>query len=276
MLLSDVLDYYALARPIKPNSRYQMGRTIGVFAEFLDHPAACSDLLPEVVSAWIRWLEPTYSQVSVSGHRGKLLCVWRFAHRRGWAAPVDDVRRAPRPEPMPEAWELGDVQKLLSACDVVRRAVRGVWLPDYFRALILAAYESGLRRSDLWRLARDTIHQDGSIVVRQHKTGSPHVARIQPSTAAAVLALPGAFPLAWPGVSPREFYAHWGDVLLVAGVAPGALQKLRRTGATYIAKEHGTEAAASFLGHRSAGMHRFYIDRRIADPPPRMPPRLTG
>jgi integrase len=274
MLLSAVLDAYALHRSIRPDSLYQLSRTAAIFGEHLERPATAQDLTPDVVSGWIRWMEDgRYAKRSISGHRGNLLTVWRFASRRKWSGPVDDVRPAPRPEPMPEAWTLDEVRRLIAACDEIRQTIRGIWMPDYLSALIRAAYQSCLRRSDLWRLPRERIHADGSLMIRQHKTSRPVVRWVEPETAADILRLPGALPLAWPG-NPRGFYDVMETLCRLAGVRRGALQQLRRTGATWIAVEGGIEAAREALGHGTEGMWKHYVDRRIAAPKKRLPPRV--
>ena len=75
------------------------------------------------------------------------------------------------------------------------------------------------------------------------------------------------FPLAWP----RGFYDVMESLCRLAGVRRGALQQLRRTGATWIAVEGGVEAARDALGHATGDMWRAYVDRRIAAPKRRLP-----
>ncbi len=275
MQLSTLIDTYGLHRRIAPNSLYQMDRSGRLFEQYLQRPADTTDFVAATVSAWVRWMQAgEWAAATVAGHRARLLILWRWAHGRGWAGPLGEVRAAPRPEPMPEAWTLDEVRQLLGAVDQVTVTVRGRWMPAYLRALVLAAYESGLRRGDLWSLDRDSIYPDGTIQIRQHKTGRVHVPRLTVRTAELVLAEPGQHPLAWPG-NPREFYTVWGRVLAVACVRPGALHRLRKTGATYVAVSDGLDAAREFLGHRTPEMVFHYVDRRIASPPPRLPPAVA-
>ena len=275
MQLSELIDTYGLHRNLAQNSLYQMDRSGRLFEEFLNRHATTADLEPAAVSAWVRWMQAgEWAAATVAGHRARLLILWRWAYGRGWAGPLGEVRAARRPEPMPEAWTLDEVRLLLGATDQVAVSVRGRWMPTYLRALVLAAYESGLRRGDLWSLDRESIYPDGTIQLRQHKTGHVHVPRLSDGTARLVLAEPGRFPLAWPA-NPREFYTVWGRVLAIAGVRPGALHRLRKTGATYIAVSDGLDAAREFLGHRTPEMVFHYVDRRIASPPQRLPPRIA-
>ena len=86
MLLSAVLDAYSLYRPIRANSLYQYTRSAGVLGDWLGRPASTEDLVPDVISGWVRWMEDRYSQASRAGHRAKVLVIWRFAAKRQWSA----------------------------------------------------------------------------------------------------------------------------------------------------------------------------------------------
>ena len=276
MLLSDVFASYLLLHPLRQGSAYQLNRSYRLFGERLARVPTTEDLTAETVSAWVAWLQASdrYSPATVHGHRGRLLILWRFAHRKGWAGPVDEVRAAPRPDPMPEAWTLDELRSILDAIERIDVVIGTVPMRLYLRALVQAAYETGLRRSDLWAIRQDAIRDDGTIMLRQSKTGRVHAPQLSIGTTALVRQLPGAHPLAWPG-RPRKFYQVWGRVLHLAGVPPGCLHRIRRTSATYVARDHGDDAARHFLGHRTPEMLRHYVDRRIAQPPQRLPPRIA-
>jgi integrase len=259
--LTDVLTDYLAVRKVGEASAYQLRRTLALF------PGKTTTELDDIfVSRWLAELENTHAAWTCSGHRTRLLCIWRFAAKRGLCGPPGEVRRETPPEPMPEVWTLQEMQQLLAACVVS---------PDgfYFQPLILAGYETGLRRSDLWGLHRSQIAPDGLVTLRQHKTGQPHEPRMRPETAANVLALPGEHPLSspWP---PRDFYRRFKRLRKQAGVSDGALQQLRRTGATEVARQEGIAGASAFLGHRSPQMWRHYV-ARSAIAKPHMPPRVA-
>lgn len=270
MTLNDLLDVLLTIRRVSPAAAVLYWRTLTMFGEYLNRPPELHDLNDETVSRWIAHLEASLSQWTIAGHRTRILALWRFAARRDPEMPLPrEVRRAPPPEPMPEAWTTDEVQRLLVACKKVSEG------KAYFRALILCGYESGLRRGDLVRLERSQISQDGTIARRMRKTSQPHYVRVQASTAALVLSLPGLCPLAIPWGS-KKYTRLWQELRKLAGVSEGGLQKLRRTGATYVARDYGIDAARDFLGHRTPSMVAHYVDRRIASPQIKQPPRLTG
>ena len=266
--VDSIADQYRTIRPLSAGAAYLMRRTVTLFSEWLGRAATVEDFDDLTVSRWLESLETSHAAWTRVGHRVRLMGLWRFAARRGLCGPPGEVRRAPAPEPMPEAWTLEQVARLLAACESL-----GEEESRYMRALIAAAYESGLRRGDLWRLDREQIRPDGIISLRQHKTNQPHIVAIRPQTAAEVLSLPGQRPLRRPWGT-RRYTAVWAKLRSEAGIPTGACQQLRRTGATWIAARHGEDAARSWLGHRSADMIRHYVDRRVSQPTPWLPPTI--
>ena len=264
--LTQIIDTYSILRPISPGRRYNLAYSVGLFSRWLGRQANTNDLLDTTVSGWIQSVESDYAKASVRHHRATLKTLWIFAHRRGLAGPVGEIRPAPLPEPDPQVWTLTELHRLLAEC---HRLDCG----DYFHALLLFAYESGLRKSDCWTIAREQIRPDGLVSLRQHKTARVHVCRVRPETASEVLRLDGQTPLAWPR-APVTFYRRFRRLRKLAGVASGALQQLRRTGATEVARADGEAAASAWLGHVSGQMWRCYVSQS-AIARPWLPPRVA-
>jgi integrase len=266
MTLSDVIDLYGTVRRCSAGYLYQLSRSAGLYGQYIERVATVEDLADVSVSRWLIWLERTHAQRTVAGHRANLLILWRFAARRQWCEWPVEVRRVPRPTPMPEAWTVEEVGRLVTATAQLPGPA-GRW----FRALILVGYESGLRRGDLFAVQRSQIQPDG-IVIRQHKTGQPHLAPLRPETVELVLSLPGDTPLSCPW-GPKWYGVLWARLRRLAGVPDGCCQRLRRTGATWIAASEGMDAASRWLGHQTPGMVRHYVDLRFVAPRPSWPPR---
>lgn len=69
-------------------------------------------------------------------------------------------------------------------------------------------------------------------------------------------------------------YTFWRKhVIDVARVCHGAMQQIRRTGATHLAIDH-LDAVQQFLGHLTPDMWRHYVDRSPGDSLPPKPPDL--
>lgn len=258
--LLDLLPVYSLERAISHGAQYQIGHSLELYGS--DRTTA--DLQARPVSEWLQALETTHAKRTVAGHRANLLALWRWAAERGLATLPVGVRRCPRPRPRPIAWTADEFRRLIVACDRMPN-------PAYWSCLVRTAYETGLRRSDLWRLEKDAVSPDGIVWIGQHKTGYPHVCRLQPATAAAFALLPGNRPLM--PKSPRRFYDAFSWLCRMAGVRPGALQMLRRTGATQCEiRQPGS--AGRFLGHSTATMWQAYVDRSQLPDAPISPPAL--
>jgi integrase len=265
--LNELVIDYATVRGLSSGAAYLLGRTVGILSEWLGRPAVVDDLADLTISRWLAAIAPRYAEWTVSGHRTRLLCLWRYAARRHLVEPPGEVRRCPAPAPMPQAWTVPEVSRLVAATAQLD-PVASTW----FRALILAGYETGLRRADLFAVRREQVQSDG-ILVRQHKTGQPHLAPLRPETVALVLSLPGDCPLACPW-GPKHYGQLWAKLRRLADVPPGCCQRLRRTGATWIAVTEGMDAASKWLGHSTPGMVRHYVDQRFAATRPVLPPRV--
>jgi len=265
MKLIEIADQYVLIRNLSRGAAYLMRWSVRSFGRHVGRAPTAADLTDGAVSAWLASLASTAAPATRAEHRTHLLSLWRFAARQGYCQPPGDIRRERAPEPQPEAWTVEDVGRLLAACD--RLGADG----DYLRTEISAAYESGIRKSDLHGLRRDQIGETIS-GYRMSKTAWPHEPRLRPETVAAILAREGTHPLACPW-GPRKYRRLWARLRQLAGVeGRGGCQRLRRTGATWIAVRDGLDAARGYLGHRSQEMIRCYVDRRYYRPRGVLPP----
>ena len=272
--LADRLAEYVLVRAIASNSAYQLSRTISLFGEFLKAEPTVQDLTPETVNNFLASLALTHSPRTVAGHRINLLGIWRFLAECGACEAPRQIRHCRKPDPMPVAWTLDELRTLLAAAEkAVGTMEDGTAKSVYWSAIIRVAYDSALRRSDLWLIRQDQIRSDGTIVLRQHKTGFAHHPRLSPKALALIRQIMHDPPLAWQTSNIRQFYTEWKRLVRAAGIRPGCLQQIRRTAATWLAKEH-PDQVQRFLGHRSESMKRHYVDLSIARPLANLPPEL--
>jgi integrase len=272
--LESALAEYLLQHRLQPCSAYQLGHTVALFAAWLQRQATVADLEDGIVSQWLCGLEADHCQRTVAGHRGNLLCLWRIAADQGVVDPPYRVRRVPRPPPHPVAWTLEELRQLLETCSRQSGTFRdGRARSLYLTTLIRVAYETGLRRSDLWRIEKSQIRPDGTLVLRQHKTAWPHAPRVRLETLTGLAELTGDRPLRCPFGSTGAWYRYWQRLVAEAKIRPGCLQQLRRTGASHLAIDH-PEAVQRYLGHRSESMQRHYVDWSIGSPVPWWPPEV--
>lgn len=277
MELASLLEQYVLFRAVAHCSEYQLRHSIQTFERFLRRAGTVNDLTDVIVSRFLQASEDELSRRSCANLRTNLLCLWRFAADQGLTTPPVRVRKVTRPEPCPIAWTLDEMRAILERISQLRGVFpNGVSRPLYCEALTLFSYESGLRRSDTWRITRSQIRPDGSIVLRQHKTQRTHNPRIRPHTLDLIDRLAGDPPLACPFSSTGDWYVFWREeVIKPAKVRHGSLQQIRRTGASWLALDH-PEAVQRYLGHRSATMQRHYVDESIAKPQQWLPPSFDA
>lgn len=273
-LLSRCAEQYLLARNLAANSAYQFRHSIDLFGRFLGQQATLADLEPHTVSHWLAHLEADHSPRSVAGHRTNIMAFWRWLAERGDVQAPRQVRRVRKPDPCPVAWTLDELRQLLRAAETFQHQ-----MPDgssssvYFSALVRTAYESGLRRSDLFLLRHEQIRHGGAIQMVQHKTGHTHQPRLTSKTMDLIAQIARNPPLAWPSTNGRHFYTVWKRLVRVAGIRKGALQQIRRSGATHLYKDH-PEDVQRYLGHRTPTMQRHYVDLSLAAPQQNLPPEL--
>lgn len=272
--LADWLEESHLVRNVRQSSAYQDRRAVAIFSHWLGRPALAEDLTVGTVSQWVAWLQDKYAPRTAHALRGRLLTCWRYVADETGRDHPRRVRPAPAPQPQPIAWTLEELQEMRAAADRAPGRFRRNAIPRglYLVTLIDAAYETGLRRSDLWTVRQSQIRPDGSVMVRQAKTSRPHVVYVRPETLHRLRQLPDV-PLACP-CHPRAWYRAWRRyVIEPAGVRPGALQQLRRSGATHLAV-HWPQEVQRFLGHATPSMARHYVDESISLPRPHLPPAI--
>ncbi len=223
---------YLRANPVTEDTAKRMRRACELCATFTRGG------LPDesAVSAMVKHLEASYAPKTIKNYRSYVLSVMRLAASAGATALLnhDLVRKVRVPAPNPVAWYPEEYERLVSAARRLKgHCAKRLDLPraQYLSALVQAAYETGLRKGDLFRLTKDHFRPDGSIRLRQNKTTVPHTCGVTPDTLEMILAIPYYFPLRWDA-NPRTYSELWRDARKIAGLHSGATQQIRRTGAT--------------------------------------------
>lgn len=238
-----------------------------------------AQLSPDQIDAYLTSALEHLSPSTVAKHRRMLACLLRFAaaerllNRRTVIRPL---RRVKVPPPNPRAWSHADIRTLLSVAADLPGGTRHCPYATLLPAWILAAYSTGLRRSDLLSLRHDAI-RGSRAAVRQQKTTYPHVVLLDAACLAAIRKLPRRGPEVFGGlISGVQIVRTMRKLVKRAGLE-GSSKWLRRSGATYC--EAAGYDASGHLGHRSPGMKIYYIDRlllaEIRPEEPRVPPVLA-
>ncbi len=282
------LALYIERRNLAPSTIEQMQIVVGVFQKWLERSATLADLTERNLNRWIIWLRATgRKEPTIRNRRGVLMSLWRAALSDGLISESpDNVQIVKRVNGVPVAWSIDEVRDLLRAARTLKgrygmmRRGRGPWIPRrwYWVAYIRTAWDSGLRKGDLLQLRISEITPDGLLVVRQEKTGYPHIIKLRKKTLAAIHA---TFPprrnviFPWPAsVYGKSFYPEFRALVDLSGIRPGSSKWLRRSSATAIEAKHPGSAMAH-LGHRTPGLaYKHYVDPRLLQNTRPMPPEL--
>jgi len=273
------LSGHIAARDLKDRSRKTLESTVNSMCR---HAGGFDLPVAEITADWLNgWLAAmTSGERTKIKHRGNALTLLRAAADAGWCPePVArKVRKPRRPKPKPSAWSLDQLRRIRDAADdldgVIRRHGTAVPACIYWGCLIRLAYETGLRRGNLFALRQSDVTDAGLIYVRHEKTGEPHLCSLSPHTLALLRRLPGECPLRW--ADSRSFYRRWRRICTAAGVPYGALHRCRKTAATqvWLEDQSNPTRVQQFLGHLTPEMWRHYVDRSQGGDRPPQPPEL--
>ncbi len=209
MRLSAVVDEIAMECDLEKSTIQQYRRSVKKFSEHLDKVATEEDLTPANLNRFVANLQQETTNTTAGNYRRALCRVWNYlTETQGVEAYEIKRLRRPKNEERPVfAWSLHDIALLTEAAKSLQGTLRiGVPAAAYFEAWLWAAYDTGLRPSDLWLICWDQIDFEGkTIALTQHKTAKPHVAFLSDETCELILKIrnpvrPQIFPLKWGGL----------------------------------------------------------------------------
>lgn len=275
---------YQLTHDVADSTIQQYGYAVTALCRWAGREVSLDELTDDLMNRWIE----SRRQAGIRGEWGNARPTIRgqaAAIKTLWLSAFEDgivtvrpmrVKRIKLAVPIPEAWELSQFEDLIAATDHLSGYFEcGVRRRSMLRALSMTAYYSGLRPCDVLALPKDTIGSDGTLIVRQQKTGEPIMCRLPPDAMAAIEAM-GKFEGARLFPLRKKTLRYWFLKMLAIAKLKGTPKWIRRTGATQIEISH-PGAAQAFLGHRTPGLAwRHYIDRRQVQNRKPMPPPLAG
>lgn len=273
--LRSYLDEILSERSVSPGYIRALSQRLDAFSDYLGHAATLSDLDAALINRWVTSLAEGFAPKTVKHYQAATVLVWREAFERGDVdRPPWRLKKIKVPKRIVRAWTQEELRGILAASKWLRGDVPGteIWKRDWFRAYILAAYCTGLRRCDLMHHALTTDLRDGILTVEERKTGKIVSRRLSSQALAALELLPDRkYLLPWPACI-RRFYASFKVLVRHAGVTPGGPHKIRKSAGSY-AQRNGNGQA--LLGHEDAAtFHAHYHDRSISQQVPEPPPEL--
>lgn len=286
-LQTTLAEILAVSDP-SPVTAEQYERGLRYFELFLGRPATSLDLTHDNLNAWFTWLQTNRKNgpTTVRGHRAAICRIWNHLAQEGIVQPylIRKLRLPKIRTKIVEAWTKAQVQCLLKAVDSIEGRLRcGIQTRQFFRALFLFAYDSGLRPGDLRRIKWTDIDFEKRIaVIVQHKTGNPHCFSLSDEAVDAIKLIVEprrelVFPLTKAGTNTqlRKLYKTAKSFGFTRKKGQ-SINQFRKLHGTEVYKQHGLNAAAESLGHvsGSAIAKKHYVDSS-AQHVGNLPPRLT-
>lgn len=243
--------------------------------EHLGHDLRLSDLSDALAADHFAWLlQRGLLPITVNTkHRTPLFALWRFAEEQGHVKTRPKLGRLRVTSDEPDSFSNDELRRLIDATLKVRwRAdLGGIPRGKYFRALLLFAYWTALRRSSLLKLKRADVDLiTGWVTVPGNAMKGRRGKKLRLGADAIEAARAIWQPereLMFPCPCHRRgFYRSLNRIFAAAGLPPNGgrrmqkLHKIRRTSATLAAKECGIQAACDLLGHSSEYVTRRYVD----------------
>lgn len=267
---SEFAQRYVDARPLSDDYAATLKKRAAALEKTVKQPYLCNVLTEAVVNAFLKSL--TCSPYTVQKYRQDFLCMWRAAADDD-LVPYPVSRRIWRPKAPPlivNCYTLEEVRMLVDAAGALSGGMpNGVPRRRYWPAMLRLAWDSGLRRGDLWRVTLDAVRPDGSLVVAQRKTGRLVTCWLRPNT---IEALKAVETMDWPHCL-RTFAIHFAEITKAAGVNRGVFKWIRRASGSYVeAMQPG--AGHKHLGHASSLVFDRHYDARLGDCNRELPPEL--
>lgn len=286
MLLVDWAEAYCLERDLSHRSRGFYRGGARCFEKWAGEPLTI-EAAAERLNRYLDHLAATKNRYTAASCRNSVRALLRSAAAEGLISLPVKLRPIKTPEHRPRAFAPDELERLIEHANPVQLAA------------IMLAYDTGFRRSDLFKVRWDQVIGEGinrRIAHTASKTGRQEVRRLRQGTLEALEAIrrdddDRLLPLALePKRTPRlqsvargdgYSFTGWRKQWRALGRRAGVdthrrgLQAIRRTGATLSKRAGGS--ASDYLGHspHSQGLAaRYYLDPALLDTAPPLPPAL--
>lgn len=254
MKINEFVDKYLLARAVSEayarNLRKRAAK-LSAFAGRADLTALFNEATVNEFLASRNGLAPH----TLNKYRADLLAIWRAAADED-KVPYPMARRIRKARTVQSAipcYLEHEARALAVAAEHLRGAYpNGVARRYYWPAAIRCAWDSGLRRGDVWRINLNLIRRDRTAQIVQSKTGKLILCRFHRSTLTALKKAGGH--LEWVGCE-WTFGEHFFEIVELSNVGRGTFKWLRRGSGSRIDADHPGR------GHRHLGNTRQVFER---------------
>lgn len=222
---------------------------------------------------FMRWLKDSgRAPATVNQKRDYVCAFWRWLAKRGYVRRWPTVAAIREPEVIPEAWTIGQLDKILDACGAQTGLVDGVQAAAWWTSIHLFWFYHGERLSaTLSALWKDYDGRTLLIPAHVRKGGQKAMLyQLIPQVQEAIERI--RHPereLIWPW-TPCDFHYHYNRrILKTAGLirtrGKSGPHKMRRSFASHL-EAAGGDACKALKQSKSSLTRKSYIDPRIAKP----------
>jgi integrase len=241
------------------------------YGKTLGREPLLADLTNENVSKHMqRMLDEGRSKATANKERCELVALWRYASQLKLIDTWPDVPKEQEPVRTPQAWTVGDMQKLLAAAHKTEGLIgtAPAWL--WWVTLIRFCLDTGERIGAVLATEWDWVESDSVVIRAEARKGSKQDkwTRLSGETLDLLRQLrqyrqPGNMVFAWP-YSYTYFWREYSKLLEKAGLPTG-----RRCGAHRLRKTAASVSYAAglnpqdLLGHTDRRTTQRYLDPRF-------------
>ena len=260
----------------RQDTRDHYYRSIRQFSAHLGHEATTDDLNDDALASWmLATVDAGLTEVTANQRAKQIRSLWNWAAKRRLVEVWPTVRNLTEPEPMPLAYDMDEVQRLMDACRRAKGWVGPHRARDWWTSLHLFIWDTAERIGAVLAITRDLVDLDKLTVrvpAKLRKGGRLSMSyTIRPETASALQVM--LVPLSDSGLvwehhwrCDSTMYRAYRTIVRDAGLKwdrrQSGFQKLRRTVLTMIEVAGGD--ATAFARHSSRRVTKeSYLDQRI-------------
>jgi integrase len=266
--------HYFAERDLRGSTQAFFRCKLNAYERWLGRPATLDDLNSTMLNAFLDYRISDRSRETARSEKAVLRAIWQAAFdARLMDNPPLRIKKIRRAVPEVDAWDCGQVNRLLKAATCQLGRFRGNRVPKslYWLAVVRTLFDTGLRAGDLLALESSRIVGPGSYIIRQLKTGGNVPIAISEATWQAIerIIAPDRPLLFGDVLKSRAFFQGFARMAKAAGL-DGRSKMLRRTSGSMIEREHPGEGH-THLGNGRGVFERHYLARRIAPITARFP-----
>jgi integrase len=288
MMLKDfVTNIYSLERAVSKGHRNLILVKLRRYSSYLGHEATTHDLNAVSINRFLEHRESVVKNATVVGERAILRALWCAANEAEpdceWYVPAKParLRRLRREEVDVCGWDGEQLKSLLLATERQRgmfrtSAVGKVARAPFWRAFLLTAYDTGLRLGDMLRLTTEQVSAEGSLRIKQNKTGKFNTVWISKEASEAINYSLQLQPrrLVFGGVLTKAcFHKAWRKMVRELGMR-GGTKFIRRTSGSMIERARPGQGHIH-LGNGANVFAKHYRVERLINDKPVLPPRIA-